>query len=464
MSIPDSIYNISPVFLQTLLLNAKAIELYMERYGEKFWKIYEEFDKLQWLPEADLIEWQNNKLRKLIRHAYETVPYYHEVMVSAKLVPDDIQTIADLPKLPILTKENIKQNSTRLISTAIKKRAIKHGHTSGTTGSPLDVCYDINTCVIHHVADWRQKNWAGLQYGEKYASLQGRVIVPLKQKTPPFWRSNFINNQLFLSSFHLAAENLPYYFEKLRKDNIQFIEGYPSNIYILAMYLNKFGQTFPLKAILTSSETLFDYQREAITKAFCCKIFDFYGMAERVIFATECDQHTGHHLNMDYGITEFLDSNDCPVSPGRLGRIVATSLHNFAMPFLRYQTNDSCSRRVEPCSCERGFPLMDAVATKNESIITLADGRLLSPSVLTHPFKPMRNIIESQIVQEALDFLVVKIVKTPNYTKDDEKRLVAAFNERLGTAVTIKVEYVDSIPRTKRGKLKWVVSNIPPSF
>jgi phenylacetate-CoA ligase len=347
-----------------------------------------------------------------------------------------------------------------LICPRYKGIYLRHGHTSGTTGTPLDVCYDIKTCVVHHVADWRQKTWAGLNYGERYASLQGRVIVPIQQKKPPFWRKNYLNNQLFMSAFHLTKENLFHYFEKLTKDKIQYIEGYPSNLYILALFLNQTNQTFPIKAVLTSSETLFLEQRCAIERAFCCKVFDFYGMAERVVFATECDKHSGHHLNLDYGITEFLDSNGTPSKKGKLGCIVATN----AFPLIRYKTNDASSLRTESCRCGRGFPLMDHVATKNESIITLPDGRLLSPSALTHPFKPMTNIIESQIVQMEVDKIVIKIVKNKFFTKEQEATLIRSLRERIGKSVEIDVRYVDHIERSFAGKLQWVISKIDPKY
>ncbi len=464
MAMIEKIYNNSPIFFQTIILNAKAAELYLERYGKKFWTLYEEFDKNQWLSFSDLQEYQNEKLRALISHAYKTVPYYNKIMHKYKLDPKDIKTINDLYKMPLLTKEDIKKNYGQLISVKMKKMFLRHGHTSGTTGSPLDLTYDIHTCVTHHVADWRQKKWAGLEYGSPFASIQGRVVVPTKQKPPPFWRKNFINNQLFMSSFHLKEDTIPYYFKKIKKDDIKVIEGYPSTIFILAMYLNKRDLTFPLKAVLTSSETLYVSQREAIEKAFCCKVYDFYGMAERAIFATECECHQGHHLNMDYGITEFVNNNNELVSDGDLGRIVATGLHNFAMPLIRYQTNDSCSSGYNICSCGRGFPLMGDVTTKDESIVTLPDGRLISPSILTHPFKPMDNIIESQIIQEEKDQFIIKIVKREQYSKTDEEKLLAAFHDRLGKGLKFDFQYVESIPRTSNGKLKWVISKIKPVF
>ena len=216
--------------------------------------------------------------------------------------------------------------------------------------------------------------------------------------------------------------------------------------------------------MFTSSETLFDYQRSAIESAFACKVFDAYGMAERAVLATECDHHRGHHLNSDYGVTEFLDGARQPAAAGTMATILATSLHNFAMPFIRYETSDASALSCSACTCGRGFPVMRNVTTKQEAIVTLPDGRLISPSVLTHPFKPMHNIAESQIIQEQVNELIVKIVKRPAYTSADEAMLVAGFHERLGRDVRILVVYVDEIPRTANAKFKWVISSITPSF
>ncbi|MEM2914925.1 MAG: hypothetical protein QXH91_05965, partial [Candidatus Bathyarchaeia archaeon] len=211
-------------------------------------------------------------------------------------MPSDIRSLADLPKMPLLTKEDVKKNIDMMISIKYKKRDLIHGHTSGTTGSPLDVFYDKHMVLMNNAVDWRQKAWAGLRLGERYAVILGRIVVPIYQRRPPFWRMNYIHNQLWLSAFHMSDENMVYYVEKLEKFAPKVIEGYPSTLYILASYLNRKGKTLPLKAVLTSSETLFSYQKEEIERAFQCRIFDFYGLAERVVFATECSAHDGKHL------------------------------------------------------------------------------------------------------------------------------------------------------------------------
>jgi phenylacetate-CoA ligase len=317
---------------------------------------------------------------------------------------------------------------------------------------------------VKNVADWRQKRWAGVNPGDKIAFFLGRVVVPISRKKAPFWRTNWILKHKFFSSFHLSDENINAYIQELERFKPVALEGYPSTVYIIARFLLSRNKTLPLKAAFTSSETLFPQQREAIEKAFECELFDFYGLAERVMFATECAAHEGHHLNMDFGITEIVDKDDNPVKRGQLGRIIATGLHNFGMPLIRYKTSDITSLKKQECSCGRNFPLMEDVTTKAEDIITTYDGRFISSSILTHPFKPMHNIAESQIIQEDLKNIRIKIVRLPSYAEEDTEYLIGEMGKRLGKDMEIHIEFVDSIPRTDAGKFRWVISKVPLEF
>ena len=139
-------------------------------------------------------------------------------------------------------------------------------------------------------------------------------------------------------------------------------------------------------------------------------MFDYYAAAERVIFSVECDHHAGHHLCEEYGITEVLDDADQPVPAGTEGYLVGTTLHNCGMPLIRYRTTDRGAFKAARCSCGRPLQLMEDVTTKAEDLLRLRDGRLIPPSVLTHPFKPLDSIEGSQIVQTDLDRLLIRIV------------------------------------------------------
>jgi len=344
-SIWQKIYDHSPIFLQNLAVSLYGYKVYQREYGRQFERLLEEYEKQQWFSPGELKVFQNEKLRTLIKHSYSHVPYYRQIMDERKLKPTDIQSADELRKLPLLTREDVGRNIAQLTATNFKRSQLLLGHTSGTTGSPLEFYYDDQVCLIKNVVDWRQKGWAGIHTGDKLAFFLGRVVVPITRKKPPFWRTNWILNHLFFSSFHLSEENIEHYVDMLEQFAPVALEGYPSTAYIIARFLISRKKTIPLKAVFTSSETLLPHQRETIEKAFECRLFDFYGLAERVMFATECSTHEGHHLNMDFGITEVLDKNGKPVPCGQMGRIVATGLHNYAMPLIRYQTSDITSLR-----------------------------------------------------------------------------------------------------------------------
>jgi phenylacetate-CoA ligase len=459
----NKIYNLSPVHVQNAILTGYCILLDKERYGGKYRNYKAQFNHMQWQSQDELADYQNHRLRRLIEHSYNTVPYYHNLFKRIGLTPIDINNNEDLYKIPVLTRKDIIENFNDLKSKAFKKNELKYGHTSGTTGAPLEVAYDKRVIYATYALMDRQYDWAGVKLGkngDRIAVVRGNVIVPIERSKPPFWRHNYYHNQLLLSSFHLSKENLPHYFRKLDKFRPVVLDGYPSTLYVLARFLNEYQRTFPVKAVITSSETLYDFQRTEIEKAFKCHVFDYFAAAERVIFATECEHHQGHHISSEYGITEILNNDLQPMGKGSQGILTGTSLHNYGMPLIRYLTNDVSGLKDVQCSCGRNLPLMEDVSTKAEDIIALRDGRMISPSVLTHPFKPMYSIEESQIIQEDYDLVVIKLVPNEKYCDADTNHLITEFAARLGMNVKIKIEKVDSLERTKSGKFKWVVSKV----
>lgn len=458
-----NIYDHLPAMLQNAILTSYSIKLDRSRYGGNFHELRRFLAKSQFYTSEELIDYQNEQLAKIVFHAYTTVPYYRDLFDKHSLKPDDIQTVNDLYKLPVLSRKDIIRNFDALRSRSYKPSQLVIGHTSGTTGSPLEVYYDSNMLHMTYAVLDRQYDWAKVKlkkFGDKVAILRGNIIVPIEQKRPPFWRYNYLHNQLFLSSFHLSKHNMDAYISEIMRYKPLVLDGYPSTLYVLAKYLMNIGQKIQLKAALTSSETLYETQREIIEDSFQCKVFDYYGAAERVMFATECDRHEGHHINSEYGITEFLNKDNEPVSAGETGYVVGTSLHNFGMPLLRYKTSDLTALKLTSCSCGRMLPLMQEITTKAEDSISLKDGRIISPSVLTHPFKPMHSVESSQIVQDDYDHVIIKIVPNEAYTEEDTKYLISEFTKRLGEDVKVDVLMVNELDRSASGKFKWVVSHV----
>lgn len=460
-----AVYNACPAFVQNAILTGYSAILDRERYGGRFGEYAALMEKSQWYRRGEIVAYQEERLKEIMRHAYDTVPYYRSLFDDRGLKPDDVKTKVDLAKLPLLTKDDIRKNFKELVSSNFAPGKLKYGHTSGTTGSPLEVAYDASIIHATYAALERQYRWAGCRLehggGDRIAVARGNVIVPPNRRQPPFWRYNRYHNQLLLSSFHMSRENLPHYLQEMKAYGAQVLDGYPSTLYVLAKHLKNNNSHFPLKAVISSSETLYDFQRETIEQSFQCRVFDYYAVAERVAFATECEAHAGHHLAMEYGISEIVDGDGTSVPDGTPGRLVGTTLHNLGMPLIRYVTNDMTAIRPGDCPCGRGLQLMDDVTTKAEDTLTLKDGRLIPPSVLTHPFKPLNSIEESQIIQKDYDRIVVKIVRRQDYTDGDTQHLVRELKSRVGEDARIEIEFVEKLPRTAAGKFRWVISEVP---
>ncbi len=457
-----ALYRVAPVWAQNLMLSGFGSLLERERYGGRFREYQEHLAQTEWMSREELGAMQDAQLRDLVAHAYENVPYYRRRFDELKLKPSDIRGRVDLPKIPLLTRADIKTRFDELVSRNIPRRKVKMGHTSGTTGTPLTVGYDHECIWMTYAVFDRHYRWTGTVQGEERAAIaRGNVIVPLAQREPPFWRFNRGMNQLLLSSFHLSKANLPAYVEALREFQPVVLDGYPSTLYVLAKYLQSRGEKFPLRAAITSSETLYDFQRAVIEDSFACRVFDYYALAERAVFSGECDHHRGHHVSMEYSIAEATDEAGLPVAPGSIGRLVGTNLSNRAMPLIRYATNDMSALRESACTCGRGLELMDDVTTKAEDLLTLKDGRLISPSVLTHPFKPLDCIEGSQIVQTAPDAVTVRLIPGKDYTEAHTPQLVSELSARLGEEVRLDVQFVDALEVSPNGKFKWVISRVP---
>jgi phenylacetate-CoA ligase len=459
----EQVYQRSPVWFQNALLNIHAFRIGLHRYDRPYRRMVAGLlDQERWDRDR-MEELQLHRLRRVVGHAYERSPYYRRIMDASGTKPDDLRSLADIRRLPLLTKDVVRSQGADLMTEREPRRGWLHGHTSGTTGSPLGLWYDRDACRVNNAVDRQHKIWAGMGDSDWIGFLLGRVIVPISSSTPPLWRVNRVHRQVWFSSFHLAERYLDQYVAEIERRGLRFLEGYPSTLYVLAKYLLDRGRTLPLRAVISSSETLHALQREAIEAAFECRLFDFYALAERVIFAGQCEAGAGKHLAEGYGLTEIVDEDGVPVPHGESGYLVGTSLFNTATPMIRYRTGDVSAFVTEPCPCGRTLRRIRDVSTKAEDIVVTPDGRQISPSVLTHPFKPLDRIVASQIVQERVDRLLIKLVAGDDFPVEQEQALVASLRERLGSGMEIEVRHVADIPREPSGKFRWVISRVEHS-
>ena len=454
------IYKIMPIPLQNIAITMQGFRLKKQRYGGNFHKYVNELDKSQYFDKKTIRENQEERLKYIVKMAYDNVPYYRKIFKDNGLTPSDIKYIEDLNNIPVLEKETVNKLGGDLISKNIERKGLVTERTGGTTGTPSVIYYTKDAIkYIFALGEARVKHWAGVKSGDKLASfLHGAdAFVPISQTKPPFWRWNKANNQLLFSVYHMNENNLKFYVKKYNEFQPKIIQGYTSAIDIFAKYILKYKiKVFAPKAILVSSETLFDIQRKDIEKAFNSKVYNGYGAAENAALISECEKGR-LHINPECSIVEFKKIR------GRENKyeIIGTNLFNFAMPLLRLRTGDMVTLTNETkCPCGRNFPLIKSIDGRTGDMIMTPEGNYIGSSQMDAAIHFVSNIQEVQIIQNKIDEIIVKVVKLKNFNKYDLNLLKDRLKERLGNKVSIKVIFVNQIKRTRAGKLRLIVSNI----
>lgn len=445
--------------------SAKGYAVSALKNGPEFRRTLAELEASQWFSADQFRDLQDQKVRALIHHAYNTVPYYRRLFDARGLRPSDVRSVDDLRKVPILTKDMLRANARELVSTAFPRRSLFSGWTTGSTGTPINALRTRTSIAFEHAMIWRQRRWAGIEINARKAAVWGtiwnNVIIPSSlPKRPPYWRYNAADRQVLFSYYHMSDETLPEYFDKLEEFRPAFIEGFPSTILVLANFLRRRGRCFPVRAIFTSSEPLYDVHRREIEESFRTRVFDLYGQAERVSAATECDVHSGLHVNPEYGVLEIL-RDGTEASPGESGELVGTGLNNFGMPLIRYQTGDIGRFALLPCACRRMMPLLESVQGRLVDCIQTPAGRTIPGDGIMGAFHGVANIRRSQIIQEDLATLVVRIESDNPDEHVDTRTLQRNLRTCLGPEMRIVFDVVRSIDVHTGSKFRWVVSHVP---
>lgn len=420
----------------------------------RIWKFSRFLNKSQWLDKNTLKEYQDECMRKLVKHSFDNVPYYHHLFNRLGLKPDDIKKQEDLPKLPVVTKKIIMENFDCFIAKNLLPKSPSVGITSGSTGTPLRLYYDASSNIAEFCTVLRFSKWCGYTLGERICDIRGHVF-----KNGANWRMDWKMNRLQLSSFDMKKENIDLYVSKLQKFKPKVLRGYPSSLYILATWLKEKNLKIPKPTcIITASETLLDFQKSLIEEVFEARVFDYYGSTERAVFVCHCEKQN-YHINQEYGILEVVgDKNISLESNGQTGEIIGTSLHNYLFPLIRYKMDDLAVTQDIECSCGRNFPTIKEIIGRIEDIVITPDGRHVGR--LDRAFAPVEGIIKSQIIQDNVEEINVNIVKTSKFDDKQKEVLLRELRYRLGEKIKININMQGDIPTTKSGKLKFVISNL----
>ncbi len=457
----DKIYSLSPVWMQNIGISLYGFQWQKRRFGGIFhdqvtlFKERESYSRQQWL------DYQTIELRKILIHAMETVPFYTNKYGQLGFTVNDFRKfeLTDLCKLPYLTKQEFREFGTSSLLSSTPEKGGSFFSSSGSTGTPVKILYSYNFHQkISAAMEARVRNWAGVDYQTPRGMIGGRKVLSNAENNPPFYRYNFFEKQTYFSAYHISKKNTPNYLDGMRKNNVRFMTGYAMSNYLLASMLQEIGGDVPpLEAVITSSEKLTDQMRKTLQRVYGCKVFDSYSGVENCGLISE---NSGGQLliSPDVGIIETIDDKERLINnqEGEL-EIVCTGLLNYDQPLIRYRIGDCITRKLNYNNTESSFPEVASISGRVEDVITTSDGRQM---VRFHGiFIDLEGVTEAQVIQHDFQNYTVRIVANNRYTENDKNKIIARIKSQLGN-VKINVVTVESIERTKSGKLKAVISEI----
>jgi phenylacetate-CoA ligase len=448
---------------------------YMAAFDQTHWMItrdveryYETLQKTQWLSMSATRELQDEKLRRLVRHAYRNVPYYRARMQEAHLRPEDIVGQADLHKLPCVTKDDLRRHLYfDIMSENHDKAQVQRITTSGSTGEPF-VCYaDRAQLEFRWAATLRAQEWTGYAFGDPTVRLWHQTLGMTRSQIARERADAILSNRTFIPVFELSNENLSRMIQTIAQARPVLLDGYAEALDFIAQYIKSAGglRGGP-RAIMSSAQTLPAPSRRVIEEAFGCRVFDKYGSREFSGVAYECEAHAGHHVVAEGTIVEILKGGR-PAAPGEVGEVVITDLNNYCMPFIRYRIGDLAEAMDgdAACSCGRGAPRIGAIEGRVQSIIQGTDGQYLPGTFFAHYLKEFDYAIKRfQVVQERRDQMTFRVVKGGRFSEDVLAEVLHTFHAHLGQRLQIDVEFVDDVAMVRTGKRLASVSRLDVDF
>lgn len=446
-----TVYDHLPIWGQNLACYVEGKKNAHVRYGKIFWKYLSEYRTRDTWSYAALCEYRDNRLRKMIKHCYETVPYYKTLFDDGGINPKSIKNLDDLKKLPVLTKDIVNENPKLFLSAIFPKKRMITSHTSGTTGAGFVFKTSQQAICEQWAVWWRYRENLGIKYGTLHANFGTRFVVPVKQTKPPFWRYNKPCHQIYFSAFHEKPDYLKYYIEEIINKNITWIHGYPSLLTELANEVIREGLDLSrqIKYVTIGAENLLEYQTSIMQRAFGVHVYQHYGLTEGVAnFSEKLSKEIV--VDEDFSAVEFVPC-------GETNKIIATSLTNYAMPLLRWDTNDTAEYKED---LKKGR-IVTSIDGRIEDYIVLPNGRKIGK--LDHVFKDTTHLKEVQIVQERDYNIHVLIVPRDGQINNDILLASELFKKTLGSDVGISFEIVDHIQKSRSGKHRFIVSAVGKS-
>lgn len=435
------------------------------------WAAYLTLDRTQWLSPEELEHLQLAQVRILLRHCLAHVPYYRQRLTEAGIHPEALTSLADFRRVPLLSRQTYQQQGPAMVAEQLPDGTTATGEirTSGTSGLPVRV---LQTDVVHlwwTAFSLRDMEWIGMDPRGSLASLRSPSGIAPERRQRLLEGVSFRNwgsidafvqtGPSYLMDLHQEPRRQ---LDWLRQLQPTYLLSYPSNLEFLATLVRDTGGPLPsLRLIQAVSETLPPEAQTRIEAAFRVPVKDLYSCSEVGYVASPCPLGHGAHIHAENVLAEVLDDQGQHCQPGETGQLVLTGLHNFRTPFIRYQILDDATLGPERCPCGRGLPLLSRIHGRQRPLLRLSNGRVKNSVLLLARIKKIEAIAQYQVIQRAVDHVVVRVMPSAAWNAEDGQRLRAVVEEFFEGPLRLDVEISDRLALTAGGKLPDILTDVP---
>ncbi len=433
-----------------------AQPIYAAKAGSRHLQFLRTLRRTQFDPPEIVRARQLAALQAILRHAFDTVPFYRAAWAAAGVHPNDVKDFADLRRFPIVTKTDLRTRAAEFHSEAYRGPYVTK-RTSGSTGVPLTIRLDEAGKQWKYAGTLRGDEWSGWRLGQRVAKLWGN---------PEYRHSGFkgrlrnaiLDRAVHLDTVRLTDSRMREFVTAIRRHRPGLLFGHAHSLYLIADRLKKQGiDDVRPNGIVSTAMPLHDWQRKTIEEVFGTKATDRYGCEETSLIAGECEVHRGLHVNADSVHVE-VESGE-PTGP-----LLVTDLCNHAMPLIRYRNGDHVTLTDRICSCGRGLPLIEKVEGRDADYVVTPTGSLISGISLTENFACLiEGTAQVQIVQEAVTHLRLRIVPSEAFGVDSRRQIARLVGDTFGPTMRHDIELVDAIPQEPGGKYRFCISKVAPA-
>lgn len=426
-----------------------------------------QFAQAERWPAEILFEHQLLQLDAVLDHAWRTVPWYHYRLAATGWRPRNALTPDALRSLPLLTRRDIQTAGVAMRSTEIPQQfgPVHENRTSGATGEPVHVLRTALDALLWQANTLRDHEWHGRDQSLKFAAIRamspGVAEPPLGAATAgwgPASEALRVTGPAVLLNLNADVAVQVKWIEQHAPG---YLLTYPSNLSALIAHFAQSGRRVPgLRAVLCVGETVSPALRESCRDALGVDIEDVYSSQELGYIALQCPVSSQYHVMAETMLVEVIDANGDPCAPGETGRLVVSSLHNMAMPLIRYVVGDLATVGT-PCVCGRTLPTLARIAGRERNLVRLPDGTRHWPLVGFHRFREIAPIRQYQMIQQTLQAVEVRLVCDRPLSVDEEAQLAAVIREALTYAFDLHFRYFENeLPRAPNGKFEEFVCMI----